>query len=126
MKVNGVHLNDAGKAIDRFDLEQAIMSAWHTSEDLKSLYKSLERMDEDQVMSALDGLQIFVDMRFEELWDTFEKCVQNGMLDSKPLTDSDSLDMITLTDLDTGHSMDISTDNVTFSHDDEYSTIRIP
>ena len=125
MKVNGVHLNDAGKAIDRFDLEQAIMSAWHTSDDLKSLYKSLERMDEDQVMSALDGLQIFADMRFEELWDTFEKCIQNGMLDTKR-TDSNLDDMITLTDLDTGYSLDISTDNVTFSHDDEYSTIRIP
>ena len=124
MKVNGVHLNDAGKAIDRFDLEQAIMSAWHTSDDLKALYKSLERMDDDQVMSAIDGLQIFVNMRFEELWDTFEKCVQNGMLDSKRLA-GDSEDTITLTDLDTGHSMDISTDNVTFSHDDEY-TIRIP
>lgn len=126
MKIDGLHYDVYGDSpIDRFDLEEKIMQAWKLSDDIKILFKSAERMDTDQMMSALDGLQIFADMRFEELWDTFEKCVQNGGFRS-PVKQHGENDTITLVDLDTGDSMDVTTDNVTFGHDDESYTIRIP
>jgi len=79
MKIKGIHMNDRGKSVDRFDLEEAIMNAWRTSDDIKALYTSAERMDEDQMMNALLGLEIFAEMRFNELWNTFEQCIQNGV-----------------------------------------------
>jgi hypothetical protein len=81
MKINGVHMNDRGKPVDRFDLEDAIMKAWRTSDDIKAFYTSAEHMNEDQVINALIGLEIFAEMRFNELWNTFEKCVSNGVFD---------------------------------------------
>ena len=79
MKINGIHMNDRGKPVDRFDLEDAIMKAWRTTDDIKAFYTSAEHMDEDQVINALMGLEIFAEMRFNELWDTFEQCIQNGV-----------------------------------------------
>ena len=81
MKIKGIHMNDRGKSVDRFDLEEAIMRAWRTSDDIKALYTSAERMDEDQIMNALLGLEIFAEMRFDELWNTFEQCINNGVFD---------------------------------------------
>jgi hypothetical protein len=74
MIVNGIHMNDKGMPIDRFDLEQAIMEAWHVVDDLKY-------MNEDQIASAIHGLEIFADMRCESLWNTFENCISNGVFD---------------------------------------------
>jgi len=79
MKINGIHMNGRGKPVDRFDLEEAIMNAWRTSDDIKAFYKSAEYMDEDQVMNALMGLEIFAEMRFNELWNIFEQCISNGI-----------------------------------------------
>ena len=79
MKINGVHMNDRGEPVDRFDLEEAIQKAWRTSEDIKAFYTSAEHMNEDQVMNALMGLEIFSEMRFNELWNTFEQCINNGV-----------------------------------------------
>lgn len=81
MKINGIHMNDRGKPVDRFDLEEAIMNAWRTTDDIKAFYSSAEYMDEDQVMNALMGLEIFAEMRFNELWNTFEQCINNGVFD---------------------------------------------
>lgn len=81
MIVNGVHINDKGMPIDRFDLEQAIMKAWHVVDDLKLLMQRLEYMNEDQIASAIHGLEIFADMRCESLWNTFENCISNGVFD---------------------------------------------
>ena len=81
MIINGVHMNDRGKPVDRFDLEQAIMQAWHTVDDLRVLVERSEHMNEDQMFSALHGLQIFADMRFDSLWNTFEQCISNGAFD---------------------------------------------
>jgi len=81
MKINGVEMNDSGIPVNRFDLEEAIMNAWRTTDDIKAFYKSSEYMDEDQTMNALLGLEIFAEMRFNELWNTFEKCINNGVFD---------------------------------------------
>ena len=107
MKIDGLHYDVyGGSPIDRFDLEEKIMNAWKLSDDIKLLFKSAERMDTDQMMSALDGLQIFADMRFEELWDTFEKCVQNGGFRS-PVEQHEEDDTIILFDPDTGDTMEM-------------------
>ena len=79
MIIKGIHMNDNMKPVDRFDLEEAIMNSWRTSDDIKALYKSAEHMDEDQMMNALMGLEIFAEMRFNELWNTFEQCIKNGV-----------------------------------------------
>ena len=81
MKINGIHMNGRGEPVDRSDLEDAIMKAWRTTEDIKAFYMSAERMDEDQVINALMGLEIFAEMRFNELWNTFEQCINNGVFD---------------------------------------------
>jgi len=81
MKINGIHMNARGKPVDRFDLEDAIMKAWHTTDDIKAFYTSAEHMNEDQVINALIGLEIFAEMRFNELWNTYEQCISNGVFD---------------------------------------------
>jgi hypothetical protein len=107
MKINGLHYDTFGEnPIDRFDLEQKIMEAWNICNDLKLLYKASERMDEDQMMSALDGLQIFAEMRFNDLWDTFEKCIANGAFNAR-VEEQQEEDSIVLFDPDTGHTMDV-------------------
>lgn len=83
MIINGVHMNDKGKPIDRFDLEEKIMEAWHVVDDLKLLVERLEYMNEDQVFSAIHGVQIFADMRCESLWNTYENCLRNGVFNSE-------------------------------------------
>ena len=80
---NGYYLNSKGKRIDRFDLEEKIMQAWHTVDDLKTLYNNVEEMDIDQLWGAIDGLRIFADMRQQELWDTYEAMLKNERLEAK-------------------------------------------
>lgn len=81
MVVNGYKCDEKGKRIDRFSLEQAIMEAWHTVDDLRVLYNNVEGMNTDQMMGAVDGLRIFADMRFNKLWDTFEDVLHNMRMD---------------------------------------------
>ena len=78
MKINGIHMNDRGTPVSRFDLEEVIMNAWRTTDDIKAFYTSAEHMNEDQIINALIGLEIFAEMRFNELWNTFEQCLHNG------------------------------------------------
>jgi hypothetical protein len=82
MIINGIHMNDKGIPVDRFDLEQAIMEVWQVVGDLKLLTERLEYMNEDQMFSAVHGLQIFADMRCESLWNTYEQCLSNGGFNS--------------------------------------------
>jgi hypothetical protein len=60
---------------DKYDLEQAIMLAWQTSEDLDLLYKHHGDhpvvMTEDEVGNALWGIKILHEMRMEKLMDTY-------------------------------------------------------
>lgn len=82
MIINGYKCDSEGKRIDRFHLETTIMEAWQTVNDLKLLYSRLDGMTEDQVMGSVDGVRIFADMRFNELWDTFEAMLENMRLDA--------------------------------------------
>jgi uncharacterized membrane-anchored protein YjiN (DUF445 family) len=80
---DGYKLNSSFQRITRFDLEEKIMAAWHTVDDLKALYNNVEEMDLDQLYGAIDGLRIFADMRQQELWDTYEAMLHNERLEAK-------------------------------------------
>ena len=62
---------------DRFDLEQAILTAWQTSDDIDLLFKhhgdAPRPMTEDEVGNALLGIKILHDMRMEKLMDTYSR-----------------------------------------------------
>lgn len=66
-----------GRKVDRFTLEQKIMAAWQTLDDIRALYNVRDTLSEDQIDNALIGLEIFASMRFEELWRCFEQFVHN-------------------------------------------------
>ena len=59
----------------RIDLEQAIMVAWQTADDIELLYKHHgdhpKPMTEDEVGNALWGIKMLHDMRMEALMDTY-------------------------------------------------------
>ena len=76
---NELHYNlDTNKPIDRFDLEEAIMKAWQTSDDIKLIYESIDDMNEDETMNILLGLHKLNERRLNKLWDTYEQVLQNG------------------------------------------------
>ena len=92
MVINGYKCDDKGTRIDRFHLEQAIMEAWQTSTDIKMVYQSLDGMSDDQVMGAVDGLHIFAEMRFENLWETFESMLHNMRVDKNDVNINKDVD----------------------------------
>ena len=77
MIVNDMHVDDRYVPVCMNTLHDSIMSAWHTVDDIRSLIKSAENMNEDQMMNALLGLEIFADMRLQELFDTYENVMHN-------------------------------------------------
>ena len=83
MIADGYKLNSNLKPVSRFDFEEKIMESWQTVADLKALYSNLEYMDEDQILSAVDGLSIFADMCCDALFRTFEAMLHNERLDKQ-------------------------------------------
>ena len=77
MIINDMHVDDTYVPVGMNTLHDSIMSAWHTVDDIKSLIKSAENINEDQMMNALLGLEIFADMRMQELFDTYENVMHN-------------------------------------------------
>lgn len=64
---------------DRFDLEQKIMSCWGIVDELKILTEAVidKEMDRDKVCNILLGLEQLYQLKFESLFETFEKCIKN-------------------------------------------------
>ena len=77
MIVNDMHVDDRCIPVCMNTLHDSIMSAWQTVDDIRSLIKSSENMNEDQMLNALLGLEIFADMRFNELFNTYENVMHN-------------------------------------------------
>jgi hypothetical protein len=77
MIVNGMYVDDRYVPISMNELHDVIMKAWSTVDDLKALINSAENMNEDQMMNALLGLEIFADMRFHEIFNTYEHVMHN-------------------------------------------------
>ena len=72
---------------DRFDLETDIMNCWNVVEDIKELNRSMldrRKMTEDEIANYLIGLEAIYQVKFERLFETFEKLVhQNAFHDRK-------------------------------------------
>lgn len=67
---------------NRFDLEQAIMALWGTTEDIKLLfehyYEHHDSMSVDDMANVLLGLQQLVHMRGQKTFDIFERIVREN------------------------------------------------
>jgi len=66
---------------DRFDLETDIMNCWSIVEDIKELNRCMldrRKMTEDEISNYLLGLQTIYQVKFERLFETFEKLVQQN------------------------------------------------
>lgn len=63
------------KTKDRFDLEQEIMQCWNVVEDLRILADRNPAIAED-----LKAVAHVYEMRFDNMFNTFEKLIKNGSL----------------------------------------------
>jgi hypothetical protein len=61
----------------RFDLEQQILDCWGITDDLKLLAEAEgnQRLSKDQTLNILIGLQELYNLKFEQMFNTFEKLV---------------------------------------------------
>lgn len=77
--------------VDRFDLEQTIMTCWSTADDLEILIESVVEggLDEDAVANVLIGLQQLHHLRMTRLWNIFERLVETQQLDSPDYADDE-------------------------------------
>ena len=64
------------KPITRFTLEDQLMECWGVVDDLDMVY-STEALyqDQDRMMNVLLGLHELYNIRFQRMFDTFEKMV---------------------------------------------------
>ena len=64
--------------VDRFDLEQHIMSCWNVCEDIKVVYRQYDYSSpsEDEMMNLLIGLEQLYQLKFQQLFDTFETLIR--------------------------------------------------
>lgn len=63
---------------DRFDLEQAILAAWTTKEDIDLLYERFfdgPPMTEDEVANLLIGISAMHQLRCQKMFDIFERLI---------------------------------------------------
>lgn len=67
--------------MDRFKLEEQIQHCWQVVDDLKTVYRS-ERLykDENEMQNVLLGLFTLYQLKFEELFATYEKLVKEGKI----------------------------------------------
>lgn len=67
---------------DRFDLEQGIMNCWNIVEDIKliSQMNDIRDLSEDELMNALLGLETLYQMKFEILFNGFERMIKDGQI----------------------------------------------
>ena len=66
----------------RFDLEDAIMKVWNTTDDFKIIYESVCDTDltEDQIANLLLGATELHNIKCRKLFDIFEKLVNDGVI----------------------------------------------
>ena len=69
------------KPTPRFTLEDQIMECWGVVDDLDMVY-STEALyqDQDRMMNVLLGLHELYNIRFQRMFDTFEKMVHEGKI----------------------------------------------
>ena len=69
------------KQIDRFTLEDQIMQCWGVTDDIEMIYYTEALyQDQDRMMNVLLGLHELYNIRFQRMFDTFEKMVHEGKI----------------------------------------------
>ena len=68
--------------MDRFELEDAIMACWHTSDDLKLVAQQIldGADDTDSLANALIGIQELHNLRCQRVFDIFEALITTGAI----------------------------------------------
>lgn len=69
--------------MDRFKLEEALMTAWGTDKDIDAIYKYVsdtEELDRDELANLLLGLSRLHNLRGQEAFQIFETLVNDGTI----------------------------------------------
>ena len=68
--------------MDRFELEDAIMACWHTSDDLKLVAQQILDGADDtaSLANALIGIQELHNLRCQRVFDIFEALITTGAI----------------------------------------------
>jgi hypothetical protein len=92
---------------DRFDLEQAIMAAWGTCEDIDLIYHNTDNLDLnaedcDNIQNQLLGLKSITELRFEKVWHIFEELIHHQKLEvaDDDIVDFDDIEDSIIDDID--------------------------
>lgn len=80
MIINGYYCDSNGNRIDQSTLKDKIGQTQQIVKDITCLYYATEKLNEDQVLNALLGLEIFAKMRTDELLDCFNQMEHNEKL----------------------------------------------
>lgn len=67
--------------MDRFELEDAIMSCWGTQEDIRLVSERImedEDLSQDSLVNALEGIAEMHNMRCKKLFEIFESMISSG------------------------------------------------
>jgi hypothetical protein len=65
-----------------YELEEKIMAAWNVVDDIKLLGRNImdgPTMTEDDITNVLIGLETIYNMRFNELFKTYEKLLKEDV-----------------------------------------------
>jgi hypothetical protein len=63
--------------VTRFDLEDEIMNCWHIVDDLDTLLSVFDKTyTEDELMNIIIGLRTLYEHKFQKLFDTFSKTIE--------------------------------------------------
>ena len=65
---------------NRFDVEQGIMRCWSVVEDIEAVYNKSDSLTMDQLQNVLLGMKELYQIKFEQLFDDFEKSIQSGKM----------------------------------------------
>jgi hypothetical protein len=60
---------------ERFELEQHIMKCWNITDELGSLIAAYDDLSEDQRLNILLGLKDLYEVKFNQCFASFEKCI---------------------------------------------------
>lgn len=67
--------------MNRFDLEDAIMSCWGTKEDIRLVSERVledEELSQDSLVNVLEGIAEMHNMRCKKLFEIFEGMISSG------------------------------------------------
>jgi len=80
--------------MNRFDLEDAIMKLWQTTDDLNLVCGSLSEDSEDGILNKLNGIAELHDLRVKKVWEIFENLVHADIITSEDTEDTADQDVL--------------------------------